>query len=148
MDQASCLGAPALFEFNGIQYKVSERTFEHEAMFCQWVKKYSMDEIERLKDDMPLAFYKMQVDGWRHDCAMGLYQWGMPFVTIASIGPAGSKYLALLALAQLDRSGNVTPMLIEAIYKDAKGAWDRLCAIMGDLNDPPKPKAEPAAESP
>lgn len=134
MDQSSCLGVPALFEFGGHTYKVSERTFEHECMFAQWVKVNAMQEIERVKDDMPTTLYKMQIDGWRHDCAMGLYQWGTPFVVVAAMMPAGSKYLARIAL-------NCAPEIVAAIYNDAD-AWERLTATMAALNDAPNMKPQ------
>lgn len=140
MDQANCLGVPAVFEFRGHSYKVAERTFEHECMFAQWVKVQSLHEIERVKDDMSTTLYKMQIDGWRHDCAMGLYQWGTPFVVVAAMHPAGSKYLALLALSQHQI---VSPSLIDEIYNDAD-AWERLTAIMGSLNDDPNKKPQQA----
>lgn len=133
MDQAQAMGAPAIFEYKGKRYLVAQRNIDHESMFCQWAKAEAFQEIERLKHLMEPALYKMHVDGFRHDIGMKLYDWGMPFITVAAMSEAGSKYLALLALAQHDV--NVTPAFIDEIAKDAD-AWSRLCNVMADLNDP------------
>lgn len=143
MDQAAALGVPGEFKFDGVVYKVAERKFEQEAHFVQWVKREAFEEIERLKDAMPPALYKMQVDGYRHDLAMKLYEWGMPFCTVAAMSPSGSKFLAFLALAK--HQPGVTMHLIDRIYDD-KDAWERLALVMADLNDPnPERPAQEAA---
>lgn len=134
MNQTQAVGTPGLFDFKGKTYRVAQRSIDHECLFCQWVKREAYNEIERLKDDMPAALYKMHVDGFRHDCAMKLYDWGMPFVTVAAMSPSGSKYLAYLALLELN--AGVTEALVDEIYADEQGAWERLCTVMGDLNDP------------
>ena len=137
MDQATSLGVPAEFKFRDRVYKVAARTFEHEALFCQWVKRENLEEIERQKSWMPATLYQMQIDGWRRDLGMKLYDWGMPFIQSASLSPSGSKQLAYLALAE--KNPGVTLLLIDAIYDDAD-AWERLCLVMADLNDPNRPK--------
>lgn len=133
MDQATALGLHDTLTFNGVTYRVEERTFEHEGMFSRWLANEAREWVQRFKGDMTLDEYQSQLKGWRDDCATHQYDWGMPLAVAAMISPTGSKQLALLALGKLNPG--VDLHLIDRIYKDDR-AWAELTTVMGKLNDP------------
>lgn len=142
MEQTEVLQTPQTFAFRGRDYKVAPRDFETEAAFCMWCRRTAIDEIERDRPHLPPHAYKLMWDGYRHDVASGMFAWGMPLVSASAISPEGAKQLAYLELAKFN--DGVDLPLVDAMYNDA-AAWDQLCRLRGDVNDPNRPRTQPVA---
>jgi hypothetical protein len=140
---AEVLGVGPEFVFQGKTYRIHPRTFEHEALFQQKVKQWALEEIQRFERIMSPLQYKLQNDGWRHDCASRLYEFEMPICQMATVSEPGAKYLAYLALAQGDKT--VTPQLVDEVWKDS-AKWNELNEKMTGLNNPNR--RSPATGSP
>jgi hypothetical protein len=130
---ARLLGTPIPFDFGGRLYMVSPRTFEQESLFQVWLEREVLKGIQRHQDAMSPTEYAQHIAGWRQECGSHMYDYGSPASIMASLSPAGMKYLVFLALKE--KQPEVDLHLIDRIW-DNPEKWNELANIMGSLNDP------------
>lgn len=136
---AAVLGLPASFEFEGRQWRVAPRDFEIEGLFARWLEERALLAIQRHARALGPAAVAAQMDGWRGDCAAGLYDWGMPAAFNAAMCHAGQKELCYLQLAKAQLRG-VDRDLVERLFDDDDG-WARFKAAQQQADaDPNRPR--------
>lgn len=141
MDPAVVLNLPLDFKFKGASYKLARRNFETMTLFSQWVKQHVIDEIERLREQLPVHAYRMMYAEFLTNLAAGAYQFGMPLCNAAGIAPEGAKHLAYLDLLALNPG--ISPATVEELY-DSPADWESFCQLRGVVNADPTTGATPS----
>lgn len=136
-DTASLLGIPTEFTFRDKVYQVAPRTLELEGMFARWVSGGALEFIQAHQEQMTPQFFQGQFDGWRHDGASHLYDWGTWICSQAANSEAGRKRLALLQLAKLNKG--VTAATVEQIANDP-AKWTELLLKMKEASGEADPR--------
>lgn len=152
---ALLLGTPIPFEFEGQTFQVAPRDEDMQGQFEVFLEDRALAAIERHRprDDgrvepgrFDFAAYFQQLEGFRKDCAVGLYSWDGPAAVMAlahATGP-GKKYLAYLQLVRLNPG--VTQDLVARIFRN-NAARTRLLLTLDRLNADPLPEVETGASA-
>jgi hypothetical protein len=150
MPDATLLGLPATFEFEGTSYPFQDpRDFEVEGLFGRWAAEQALLLIEQCRDVMRPETYQMQMDGWRRDAP--LYRWNGDASITARFSQEGCKYLALLQMQRacdlLLKQGKpfrgppVTPELVERIWRDPEKRREMQALVWEEHRRPKDPPA-------
>lgn len=142
---SAALGIPVPWEFRGRTYEVHPRDLEMECRFTVWLESRALDAIRRHSPQpgqaegtgiLTYGEYLQQMEGWRQECAAGVYDYGRAVALLALSDPLGPayKHLAWLSLSRGDE--RITPDLVEQAWKEP-AARDQLLLAMARANTDP-----------
>ncbi len=141
-DLGTLLGTPLDFEFAGKVYKVFPRDLETEGRFGHWAADESLKGVIAHADTVGPDLLAVLLEGWRHDKASRLYEWGSFICQRLLRTDAGTQHLAYL---QMGRNKGLQRSLIDQIWKD-DAKRQELLARMAEASGDPSPNARSEAE--
>lgn len=115
-ETALALGIAGHWEYEGKSHIVAVRTLEMESLFEVFLEKRALDVVRRHAPMMNGREYQANMDGWRQDCAIGVYSWGSVGCENARYTAVGAKYMAYLQLKVNDPT--VTEEFIDRVSRD------------------------------
>lgn len=137
---ASSLGEPALYTFDGKDYKVSPFTFEIQAHFERYLEKKALEAYHRVSGLMSPEDAEKALRGIMADISAGAYTFGTPLVGKALEAPQHVRYAFFLCLKKNHPEGAVNQELVARMYKeDYAGMIGAMNRANADPNRPTPP---------
>lgn len=139
-ETANALGVPAVFEFEGAEYKVGPRSLRVEAMLERRLQDRALREVQAMREHLRPDEYRMMLDGVRRDAASRVYSWGSESCIQFLITLEGAKELAFLQLCDSNQGdARVDRALIDRVWEDP-AAFERLTAKFEEADADPNRK--------
>jgi len=139
-EQASLLGLPREFAFNGKTVKVAPRDFEVEGAFSVWAEEQGLKAVQRHQRSLSPAEYDLLLAGWRRDCQTSVFDWGEPYCWQLAVSEAGQRRLAALQISMGCGMGMTEALAFVAEVFDDPAARKALQAVLDAANQDPNRK--------
>ena len=115
------------------EVQVGARTFEMEFTIQRHLEERALKVVQRHRETLPAAEYALAFDGWRRDCATGVYEFGGEHCWRFLTSRTGWVYNAWLQTK--DGTPGLTRDVLERVYADPE-AMKELDAKMAMMNSP------------
>lgn len=146
---AALTAEPAVYEFEGHEYRVSPWTVDVIAAFERYMEKRAHDAFDRVAGRLPAALAERALSTLMQDVTACVYTFGTPFMGKAMQAPEHVRYLWFLCLKAPGPDGKpLNPGVDLALARRmAEADYDGVVLAMNRANQDPNPQT-PAGPTP